>query len=156
MSQIENHPQFGEKARELIAQTDVDEQLRSLEVLPLESNGNQFVVNAVIDDIRSINLLIDTGAAMTILDQRVLQALGYNLNGQRQEFFSTANGVIEAPVVSIRRLALGEASMGPLSIGALTLSLPENIEGLLGMNFLRHYDFRIDQDRRELHLNSER
>ena len=156
LSQIENHPQFGEKARELIAQTEVDELLESLEVLPLKSNGNQFVVEAVIDESRLVNLLIDTGAAMTVLDEGLLQALGYNLNGQRQELFSTANGVVEAPVISIQQLALGDASVGPLSVGALTLSMPGNIDGLLGMNFLRHYDFHIDQDSRELYLNSER
>lgn len=156
LSQIENHPQFGEKARELIARTEVDELVESLEVLPLQNRGDQFVVEAVIDGSHRINLLIDTGAAMTVLDESVLQRLGYNLNGQHQEFFSTANGVIEAPVISIQRLALGDASVGPLSVGALSLSLPGNIDGLLGMNFLRHYDFHIDQDRRELHLNSER
>ena len=156
LSQIENHPKFGEKARELIAQTEVDDLVGSLEVLPLKSNGNQFVVEAVIDGSYSINLLIDTGAAMTVLDESVLQAMGYNLVGQRQEFYSTANGVVEAPVVSIQQLALGDASMGPLSVGALSLSLPGNIDGLLGMNFLRHYEFHIDQDRRELHLKSER
>ena len=156
LSQIENHPQFGEKARELISQTEVEELFESLEVLPLKSKGNQFVVEAVIDESRRINLLIDTGAAMTVLDEGLLQALGYNLNGQRQEFFSTANGVVEAPVISIQQLALGDASMGPLSVGALSLSMPGNIDGLLGMNFLRHYDFRIDQDSQELYLNSER
>ena len=156
LSQIENHTQFGEKARELIAQTDVDETLESLEVLPLQAKGNQFVVEAVIDEGSRVNLLIDTGAAMTVLDEGILVALGYNLNGQRQELFSTANGVVAAPVISIQQLALGGATMGPLSVGALTLSMSGDIDGLLGMNFLRHYDFRIDQDRRELHLNSER
>ncbi|MBQ60787.1 MAG: hypothetical protein CMQ19_01800 [Gammaproteobacteria bacterium] len=156
LSQIENHPQYGEKARGLIAQTDVDESFESLEVLPLWTNGNQFVVEALIDEGSPINLLIDTGAAMTVLDEGILVALGYNLNGQRQELFSTANGVVAAPVISIQQLALGGAAMGPLSVGALTLSMSGDIDGLLGMNFLRHYDFRIDQDRRELHLNSER
>ena len=156
LSQIENHPQYGEKARELISRTEVEELFESLEVLPLKSRGNQFVVEAVIDESRRINLLIDTGAAMTVLDEGLLQALGYNLNGQRQEFFSTANGVVEAPVISIQQLALGDASLGPLSVGALSLSMPGNIDGLLGMNFLSHYDFRIDQDSRELYLNSER
>lgn len=156
LSQIENHMLYGEEARELISQTKVDETLGSLEVLPLKSNGIQFVVEALIDGRHRINLLVDTGAAMTVIDANVLQSMGYNLNGKQQGLFSTAGGVVEAPVVSIEQLALGSAVTGPLAVGALLLSMPGGIDGLLGMNFLRHYDFRIDQDNKTLHLNSER
>lgn len=156
LSQIENHMLYGEEARELISQTEVEELLGSLEVLPLKSNGNQFVVEAIIDRRYRVNLLIDTGAAMTVVDASVLQSMGYNLNGTQQGLFSTANGVVEAPVVSIEQLALGSASTGPLAVGALSLSMPDGIDGLLGMNFLRHYDFRIDQNNNRLHLDSER
>lgn len=156
LSQIENHMELGAQARELIAQTEVSEIIGNLEVVPLKGNGNQFIVEAVINDRTHVNLLVDTGAAMTILDQRVVRGMGYNLNGNKPVLFSTANGVVEAPVVSIEQLALGGVSMGPLSVGALPLSMKHGIDGLLGMNFLKRYDFRIDQDRRELHLKSER
>jgi clan AA aspartic protease (TIGR02281 family) len=156
LSQIENHMLYGEEARELISQTQVDETLGSLEILPLKSNGVQFVVEALIDRRHRINLLIDTGAAMTVIDASVLQSMGYNLNGKQQGLFTTAGGVVEAPVVSIEQLALGSAVAGPMAVGALSLSMPGGIDGLLGMNFLRHYDFRIDQDSKTLHLNSER
>jgi clan AA aspartic protease (TIGR02281 family) len=156
LSQIENHMEFGAQARELVAQTEVNEVVGSLEVVPLKGSGNHFVVEAVLNEQTRVNLLVDTGAAMTILDQRVLREMGYNLNGNKPVLFSTANGVVEAPVVSIDQLKLGGASIGPLSVGALPLSMKNGIDGLLGMNFLKRYDFRIDQDRRELHLNSER
>jgi clan AA aspartic protease (TIGR02281 family) len=156
LSQIENHMEFGAQARELITQTQVDEVQTSLDVLPLSGNGNQFVVEAMVNSHISVSLLIDTGAAMTIIDERVLNEMGYSLNGSRPVLFSTANGVVEAPVVSIDQLTLGGVSMGPLSVGALPLSMKNGVDGLLGMNFLKRYDFRIDQDRRELHLNSER
>lgn len=156
LSQIENHMLYGEEARDLISQTEVDESRGSLEILPLKSNGSQFIVEVLVDQRHRINLLIDTGAAMTVIDAAVLESMGYNLNGRQTGLFSTANGVVKAPVVFIEQMALGSASIGPLSIGALSLSMPGGIDGLLGMNFLRHYDFRIDQDRKRLHLNSER
>ena len=156
LSQIENHMLYGEEARGLISQTQVDETLGRLEVLPLKSNGIQFVVEALIDRRHRIDLLIDTGAAMTVIDASVLESMGYNLNGKQQGLFSTANGVVEAPVVSIERLSLGSAGTGPMAVGALPLSMPNGIDGLLGMNFLRHYDFRIDQDNKTLQLDSER
>jgi len=156
LSQIENHAQLGEEARELIAQTEVDERLGSLEVLPLLKNGAQFIVEALVDGQYPIKLLIDTGAAMTIIDESALQSMGYDLSGKQEGLFSTANGVVEAPVVSINELALGSASIGPIAVGGLPLSMHSEIGGLLGMNFLRHYDFRIDQTNKELHLMSER
>ncbi len=156
LSQIENHAQLGEEARELIAQTEVDERLGSLEVLPLLKNGAQFIVEALVDGQFPIKLLVDTGAAMTIIDESALQSMGYDLSGRQQGLFSTANGVVEAPVVSINALSLGSASIGPIAVGGLPLSMHSEIGGLLGMNFLRHYDFRIDQTNKELHLMSER
>ncbi len=156
LSQIENHARYGALARELIDQGEVQEPLEHLEVLPLESNGSQFVVEATIDRQHRVRLLVDTGAAMTVLDDRVFQRLGYNLEGKPRGLFSTANGVVEAPIVSVGHLALGRAGIGPMPVGALHLSIPDNVEGLLGMNFLRHYNFRIDSESSELLLESTR
>ncbi len=156
LAQIENHMQFGRSARELIEQTAVDESTGVLEVVPIERYGSQFLIRAVVDGAYPVRLLVDTGAAMTILDRRVLGNMGYDPGQSPRGLFSTANGVVEAPVVSVGELALGETRVGPISVGALPLGLPEGIDGLLGMNFLRRYEFRIDQDKGELHLSSER
>jgi clan AA aspartic protease (TIGR02281 family) len=156
LSQIENHMRYGEEARALIAQTNGEDVLDSLEVLSLETNGIQFIVNAQVDGIHTLRMLIDTGAAMTVVDSSVLATMGYELAGQQRGLFSTVNGVVEAPVISLDQFALGSSSVGPLSVGGLALSLPGSIDGLLGMNFLRHYDFHIDQNAKELHLISER
>ncbi len=148
LAQISNHTQLGAEARRLIAQIEQSESpvTKAMEELPLVSKAGQFLVEATIDDTLAITLLIDTGAAMTVLDSRVLEKLGYNLSG-RQEYFATANGVVQAAVVTVDSLSLGKASLGNVSVGSLNLNMPNNVEGLLGMNFLRHYDFHIDQNR---------
>lgn len=157
LSHIENDRQWGEQARELIARAEASEVLPGPghEKLALRREGSQFVVKAVIDHGSSANLLIDTGAAMTIIDADVLTRLGYSLNDQPREYFSTANGVVEAPVVSVRHLGVGNTGIRGLPVGALPLGLPKGIEGLLGMNFFRHYEFRIDQNGNTLHLDSD-
>ena len=81
-----------------------------------------------------VRLLVDTGAAITAIDASVLARLGYNLE-ERKEYFATANGVVEAPVVTLDALALGESKVNRLSIGALSLESQNNIDGLLGMKF---------------------
>jgi clan AA aspartic protease (TIGR02281 family) len=157
LAQIENHGRLGAQARQLMADissSSVDESA-ALEALPLILRGSQWLVKAELDNRESITLMIDTGAAMTVLQPQLLARLGYSLRG-REAYFSTANGVVQAPVVAIQRLSLGQTGINQLSVGALELALDQSIDGLLGMNFLRHYQFRIDQDQEELVLERSR
>jgi clan AA aspartic protease (TIGR02281 family) len=156
LSLIQNHSGYeGRQARDLIAQIEqgnVHGEAQWQE-LPLTRNGNQFVVEARLDGQHPVRLLVDTGAAMTVIDDKFVSRIGYNLSVQAIERFTTANGVVEAPVLTVQELALGGSVVKVLTIGALTLDMPNGIHGLLGMNFLRHFDFRIDQNRGVLQLS---
>lgn len=153
LAQISNHERYGAEARELINQVEQNVAAEIfLERLPLSGGDGQFIVDAMIDGRYPVKLLVDTGAAMTAIDAGVLQMAGYSLDAERQ-YFVTANGVVSAPVVTVGRMSLGLAELSQLSVGALPLSMPGDVVGLLGMNFLRHYDFRIDQDNRLLILD---
>ena len=152
LSQVMNHPQFGAEARELMGRIENNQSGLALTELPLQGSNGQFIVEAAIDGGQKVNLLVDTGAAMTAIDRGVLQSAGYDLNTE-QQYFATANGVVAAPVLTLRELRLGDARVANLSVGALPLNLPGKVVGLLGMNFLRHYEFRIDQTRQVLVLD---
>jgi clan AA aspartic protease (TIGR02281 family) len=155
-AQIENdHGSLGVRARELIAQIEtnnITNQAETVEI-SLRRAGNQFVTAALLNGEVELQLLIDTGAATTIVDANVLAAHGYDLWSKPQQLFLTANGVVEAPVLSFDTLSLGTATTSTITVGALPLAMSNEVDGLLGMNFLRHYDFRIDQDRAVLELN---
>lgn len=155
LSQIENEGALGAEARKLMRQVQASEAISAPagESLPLTTHGSQFVVSASIDGSAPVPLLIDTGAAMTVIDAGLLRRLGYSLDGKRA-WFATASGVVSAPVVSLHNFALGSAAIDELAVGALPLHLPGKVQGLLGMNFLRHFDFNIDQQTRTLHLAS--
>ncbi len=154
LAQIANHDKLGAEARRLMLQIEGSESLvpAAFEELPLIARTGQFLVEAMIDDELPILVLIDTGAAMTILESGVLERLGYNLSG-KQEYFVTANGVVQAPVVTIDSFGLGRARLNNVTVGALDMAMQGKVEGLLGMNFLRHYDFHIDQNRSILVLD---
>ncbi|MDZ7686237.1 MAG: hypothetical protein U5O39_15555 [Gammaproteobacteria bacterium] len=68
LSQIQNHPQYGEAARSLLVDVSVprsaenEAESESLETVSLSRRGDQFIVDAVIDDGRDVSLLIDTGS----------------------------------------------------------------------------------------------
>lgn len=152
LAQVANHPQFGAEARKLMGQIEGSSTNLAFAELPLSGRDGQFIVEAQIDGGLRVNLLVDTGAAITAIDRGVLQQAGYDMNVE-QQYFATANGVVAAPVLTVNELRLGEATVGNLSVGALSLNMSGDVVGLLGMNFLRHYDFRIDQTRRVLILD---
>jgi clan AA aspartic protease (TIGR02281 family) len=158
LAQIQNHTQYGAQARQLLIQLEESQTYTTklIDEIPLTVRRGQFVVEAIVDPDRNgkgaaIQLLVDTGAAMTAIDAAVLLRLGYDLE-ERTEYFATANGVVEAPVVTLGALMLGESTISRLSIGALNLSSQSNIDGLLGMNFLRHFEFRLNQESQKLEL----
>lgn len=155
LAQIQNHAELGAQARTLMTQAEASETVEPsrTQELPLRLAGSQFIVDATIDDRETVALLIDTGAAMTVLDSRVAGRLGYDLQGRR-EYFATAGGVVEAPLVTLGRLSLGDNGIDRIAVGALPLDMPQGIDGLLGMNFLRHFAFRIDQESASLHLEA--
>lgn len=158
LSQITNHATLGAEARQLIedienrAESALDAQAGETQRVALKLLADQYVVTIVINDQMKIPVLIDTGAAVTILEPDVLQALGYNLAGP-SEYFATANGVVEAPMVWVDTLTIGGSRLQGVAIGGLTLGLDKDVRGLLGMNVLRHFDFKIDQSQRLLILS---
>jgi len=122
--------------------------------IPLHRSGNHFIVDARSADGRSMRLLIDTGASLTILSPDVLEqrGIGYQNTG-RYGVFNTANGQVRAPIYKLDSLSVGDWQVNQLEVGVLDLSGGSNIDGLLGMNFLRHFQFFIDQNEALLRLS---
>jgi clan AA aspartic protease (TIGR02281 family) len=122
--------------------------------IPLKRHGNHFLVEAQPGGGDSLELLIDTGASVTILTPAALahHRVAYRDTG-RQALFSTANGRVQAPVYRIDALAVGDWEVRGLAIGVLELGSGGAIDGLLGMDFLQHFRFFIDQNRAELRLS---
>jgi clan AA aspartic protease (TIGR02281 family) len=122
--------------------------------IPLRRRGNHFLVEAQPGSGDSLELLIDTGASVTILTPAALahHRVAYRDTG-RQALFSTANGRVQAPVYRIDALTVGDWEVRGLEIGVLELGSGGAIDGLLGMDFLQHFRFFIDQNRAELRLS---
>lgn len=156
LAQIENHHQLGERARELIDAISRPEIPGPVAVIPLERSGDQFLVTARLDGAESVRLLIDTGASVTVVHPLVLDRLGYNLSRSPQGRFLTAGGAVDAPIINIDTLELGGQGLANLSIGALSISISRGVDGLLGMDFLSRFRFRVDQDAAQLILDSRR
>ena len=122
--------------------------------VPLVRSGQNFLVDVTPAAAGSLRLLIDTGASMTMLTTDALQRRGlrYHETG-RSELFNTANGQVRAPIYILESLSVGDWYVQQLEVGVLDLGGQAGIDGLLGMNFLSHFRFFIDQNETVLRLS---
>lgn len=117
--------------------------------IPLEKYGEHFTVKVQLDDILVI-LMLDTGASYTFLDKEKgvnLEVLENNIR------LNTAGNEIEATLVQAKILQIGEVELEEIKI-TLAPFKRKGIDGLLGMNFFKRFNFYIDQEAEVLYLNS--
>ena len=91
---------------------------------------------------RNVFVVLDTGASTTMTPTEVAADLGYDISNPNQQII-TASGIVLAKRITVRKLtAIGEMVE---NIDVVCHDLPEGsiIEGLLGLNFLRHFDVNI-------------
>ena len=96
------------------------------------------------DAFQVLPVALDTGASTTTIPTKVLIDLGYDLSNPKDvKQIITGSGIISAPIITVRQLtAIGETIE---NIDVLGHDLPENlsVRGVLGLNFLEHFDFSI-------------
>jgi clan AA aspartic protease (TIGR02281 family) len=162
---VSQDPDVGMQAQAKLAELDLalaemqDSELQDAAAdvvgIPLHRSGNHFIVDAIPANGRSMKLLIDTGASLTIFTPEVLEQHGirYHETG-RSDVFNTANGPVRAPVYKLDYLSVGGWQVHHLEIGVLDLGSGAGVDGLLGMNFLSHFQFFIDQNESLLRLSA--
>ena len=153
-------PEVGEQAQTMLnklqvstgdkQKVDTTPQTSDITDIPLKRLGHSFLVEASSGNNENLQLLIDTGASMTILSPDVLQqGLDYQDTGHTR-VFATANGTVRAPIYILQSLTVGEWQVEQIEVGVLEL---KGMDGLLGMNFLKHFRFFIDQHAYMLRLS---
>ena len=138
-----------------VQDTDAPDSATEVVGIPLRRSGNHFIVDARPAHGRSVRLLIDTGASLTIFTPAVFEQRGirYQDTG-RTGVFTTANGPVQASIYKLDSLSVGDWQVHHLEIGVLDLDSRSGVDGLLGMNFLNHFEFFIDQNKALLRLSA--
>ena len=114
--------------------------------IPLKKFGNQYVVEATLSS-NPVALLIDTGASVTAISQQYFDNLNNSYKTKYLGRFSigTAAGSIMASMYQFQELSINHVTVQNLPVMILPIQSIANADGLLGMNFLREFDFKIDQ-----------
>ncbi|MFC3094945.1 hypothetical protein DRW07_17460 [Alteromonas sediminis] len=119
---------------------------KSNQRIPLIRSGDQFLVDLVVEQ-TPVRMLVDTGASISALSARTYERLSETYDSQFLGVFDvkTAAGNIRAPMVTFSKVSLGDYEFRDLTIIIIPTDPFDQAEGLLGMNLLKAFDFRIDQ-----------
>lgn len=90
-------------------------------------------------------MALDTGATLTVISLNTARAIGYDPSKSGDNVkLVTAGGVVLAPKLRLRSVACLGQKVANLHVVCHDLPAGSPIEGLLGLNFLRHFRLLLD------------
>ena len=126
--------------------------------VPVIKKGGSLVVPVTLNNERDVQLILDTGATMTVLSNDVAIELGLLSSAQTQvTTVNTAGGPVQVNLTKIDSIQINSAKARNVSV--VIHDLPEanpGIDGLLGMSFLNNFLVTLDSDQGQLHLRPRR
>ena len=98
-------------------------------------------------------LVLDTGAASTTLTPKLVERIGYSRkDGYKDARVHTAIGEERGYWLHVAQLDVLGIATPNFAVTVFPLG-HQNLDGLVGMNFLRHFNFEIRPAERLVHLD---
>jgi predicted aspartyl protease len=108
--------------------------------------GRHIVVDARINGGSTVKLILDTGAATTLISPRALAASGVSV--ARQGRTTRTRGIARDAEVEVQRVPIDSLEVGGARVSRMLVSSydmdMQDVEGLLGQDFLGHFNVSID------------
>ena len=121
--------------------------------IPIEKHGQIVVIQAMLNNKRTVKFVVDTGASYTMISAAVARDLDLDLTQtQRTMPFQTANGLIQAPLTNLDSITVGGMEIKNLTAAVHDAVPDPQVAGLLGLNFLSNFRMDIDTQKGFLHL----
>jgi predicted aspartyl protease len=105
--------------------------------------GKPIMVSAKINGGSSAQLMLDTGASVTVINPRVLAGMGIGSREALRGSVRGATGTADVLFVPVQSIEVGGARAGPLRVAAHDVELGQG-DGLLGRDFLDQFTVNID------------
>ncbi len=113
--------------------------------VPVTRRGNSTIVRAVINGKRSGSFVVDTGASLMTLTEPFAAALGIKSAQLPKVTVVVADGrKVEARSVCLQSVRVGDACVEEVRAVVLPDRPAGDIDGLLGMAFLRYFTVHLD------------
>ena len=94
---------------------------------------------------RNLAILLDTGASVTTISDQILSSLGYTNTGS-SVVVTTASGAIKVISKNVDKIQIGTIELDNIDVYAHIFPDECFSYGVLGMNVLSLYNFRVDLD----------
>ena len=121
--------------------------------VPFERQGQVVIVEATLNKKTAAKFVVDTGASYTMISSAIAKELDIDTEQNRRTApFQTANGVIQAPLVSLESINVGGMEIRNLTAAVHDVLADSKVAGLLGLNFLSNFRMDIDTQKGVLHL----
>lgn len=129
-------------------------------LVPYESHGGSLRISVDVDGPEvgeQLQMIFDTGATYTTLSYAALELLDIHLPGDAPRItLRTANGEIEAPLVLVDAVWLGDAAVEWVTIAVCDSCASPETAGLLGLNVSGQFGVALDHDRKRIELRPRR
>jgi len=124
----------------------------SIVQIPFEQSGNTMLIHAMVGGAHEGVFVVDTGASDTIIFEHFQKASEIPIpDNSPSGKYVTANGIIQAQLVLLD-IQVGNASLPQLRVGISKDLVSTNIDGIIGMNFFKHFKMEIDNDNKIITL----
>jgi predicted aspartyl protease len=91
-----------------------------------------------------LQLVLDTGASRTLIVPDVIEKLGYSArDAETRTSITSAVGREHGYIVRVARFATLGFAMSNFVVNVFDLAERESIQGLVGMNFLRRFNYQV-------------
>ena len=145
---------YAEQVKSLLALIDLNN-LQSVSIA-LEQQREHYLVNGLVDN-NAIRLMIDTGASISVMSAKYFNGIKNQLSPEfiRNATINTAGGIVKAPIYQFSSFEIGEYRIPNMKFVVMVLEdsgSKNNGDGLLGMNYLKAFNFQIDQENSRLLL----
>ncbi len=113
---------------------------------PLSIEFGVIVVYTIISGTHTkiVKLALDTGATYTIIPFEAAFAIGCNPTASKQKIeIVTASGIEYAPLITIPFIKAFGFELKNLHVACHNLPPRSQVDGLLGLNFLHHFDIGL-------------
>ena len=92
----------------------------------------------------TIRVVLDTGSAFSCIPPDIALDLGYDIENPKEvKSFISATSIGEAPLIEVERVTAIGQDMKNFDVLCHYLPEESTVDGILGLNFLSHFDLSI-------------